>query len=342
MKRSTFIRTGMALGFPAVLGLRNTNYLQDEIDTVITVNGAIPASSMGFTLSHEHILVDFIGADKITASRYYQAEVFDIALPYLKEAARQGCKTMVECTPEWLGRDAVLLQKLSIASGLNIITNTGYYGASKEKFLPAHAYTESAKQLAARWTAEWKNGIKDTGIRPGYIKSGLDAYPLSDMQHKLVEAAALTHLSTGLTFGIHTGDGQAAMEELKIIKAVGVKPEAWVWIHAQNENNRSIHTGIARQGGWISFDGFNKNALGQYVSFLKEMKAAKLLHKVLISHDAGWYDVGKPTGGNYRSYNEIFTDLIPALKKEGFSETDLSQVFIKNPATALTVKTRRA
>jgi len=245
---------------------------------------------------------------------------------------------LVECTPEWLGRDVALLQKLSAASGLQIVTNTGYYGAGKEKFLPKHAYTDSAKQLAARWIDEWKNGIKNTGIRPGYIKSGVDAYPLSDMQAKLVEAAALTHLSTGLTFGIHTGNGKAALEELKIIEATGVQPSAWVWIHAQNETDRSIHINIAKKGGWISFDGFHKTVLGQYISFLKEMKAEKLLSKVLISHDAGWYNVGTPGGGNYRAYAEVFSDLVPALKTEGFSEADIEQVFVKNPAAALTVK----
>lgn len=340
MKRSAFIRSGIALGVPAMLGYNITGNSFVPDSYIMTVNGAIAPEALGFTLSHEHILVDFIGADKVSPDRYNQQEAFDVALPFLKQCVQNGCRSMVECTPEWLGRDVVLLQKLSTASGLQIVTNTGYYGAAKEKFLPKHAYTDSAKQLAVRWTDEWKNGIKNSGIRPGYIKSGLDTDPLSDMQRKLVEAAALTHLATGLTFGIHTGNGKAALEEMKIIEATGAKPSAWVWIHAQNETDRDIHSTVARKGGWISFDGFNKDALAQYVSFLKEMKNEGLLHKVLISHDAGWYDVGKPDGGNYRPYSEIFTDLIPALKKEGFSADDVQTVFVKNPAAALAIEAR--
>ncbi|MGN6495552.1 MAG: phosphotriesterase family protein [Agriterribacter sp.] len=339
MKRSEFIRSGIALSVPLLVGYNTLGNGYANGDYIMTVNGPIDPSKLGFTLSHEHILVDFIGADKVSPDRYNQEEVFNTALPFLKQCVKNGGKAMVECTPEWLGRDAVLLQKLSAASGLHIITNTGYYGAAKEKFLPGHAYTDSAKQLAARWIDEWKNGIKNTGIRPGYIKSGVDAYPLSDMQHKLVEAAALTHLATGLTFGIHTGNGKAALEEMKIIEATGVKPSAWVWIHAQSEADRAIHISIAKRGGWLSFDGFNKNGLAQYISFLKDMKAEGLLNKALVSHDAGWYDVGKAGGGNYRSYNEIFTDLLPALRKEGFTEGDIQQVFVKNPATALAIKT---
>lgn len=338
MNRTTFIHAAIALSLPPLLGARKMSGWLSQDDYIMTVNGPIPPQKAGFTLSHEHILVDFIGADKVSPTRYNQVEVFNTALPYLEEAVKNGCMTLVECTPEWLGRDVLLLQRLSRESGLQIITNTGYYGAAGEKFLPEHAYTESAKQLAARWIDEWKNGIKSTGIRPGYIKSGVDTYPLSDVQRKLVEAAALTHLSTGLTFGIHTGNGQAAQEELNIIKAAGAKPRAWIWIHAQNEPDRTLHISIARQGGWISFDGFNKNALAQYVSFLKDMKNERLLHKVLISHDAGWYEPGKPGGGNYRPYSEIFTTLLPALKREGFDENDINQVFVKNPAMAFTVK----
>ena len=169
----------------------------------------------------------------------------------------------------------------------------------------------------------------------------MDAYPLSPVQQKLIEAAVLTHLSTGLTFGIHTGDGAAALEELKIIKAMGVSAEAWIWIHAQNEKNRSIHIRIAKEGGWVSFDGLSDDSVQQYVQFLKDMKAERLLHKALISHDAGWYHVGEPAGGQFRSYNTVFKFLLPMLRKEGFTEKEIKQVFEINPANALTVKIRK-
>lgn len=233
------------------------------------------------------------------------------------------------------------MQRLSKANRLHIISNTGYYGAAKENFLPRHAYTDSAKQLAARWINEWETGIEGTGIKPGFIKTGVDAYPLSAVQQKLIEAAVLTHLSTGLTFGVHTGDGVAALEELKIIKAMGVSPGAWIWIHAQNEKNRSIHIQIAKEGGWVSFDGLSDDSVQQYVQFLKDMKAERLLHKALISHDAGWYHAGEPGGGQFRSYNTVFKFLLPLLRKEGFTEKEIKQVFEINPANALTVKIRK-
>ncbi len=41
-------------------------------------------------------------------------------------------------------------RKLAQQTGLHIVTNTGYYGGADDKFVPKHAYEESAAQLAAR------------------------------------------------------------------------------------------------------------------------------------------------------------------------------------------------
>jgi predicted metal-dependent phosphotriesterase family hydrolase len=308
---------------------------------IMTVNGWIAADKMGFALTHEHILVDFIGADKIDPSRYNADEVFNIALPKLLAVKEKGCQTLMECTPAWLGRDVKLLKRLSEASGLNIVTNTGYYGAAGEKYLPAHAYTETAEQVAARWIAEWENGIDDSGIKPGFIKSGVDKFPLSAVQQKMVEAATLTHLATGLTIGMHTGDGKAAMEELRIIQSKGISAQAWIWIHAQNEQNRELHIRAAKAGGWVSFDGVSAGSISSCVDFLKDMKKENLLDHVLLSHDAGWYHVGEPNGGNYNDYNTIAGKLIPALKENGFTEKEIRLLFFTNPAKAFTIRIRK-
>jgi phosphotriesterase-related protein len=96
---------------------------------IMTVNGPIPANTTGITLEHEHILVDFIGADSINPARWDDQEVVLIALPFLRKVKESGCSTFIDCTPAYLGRDPELLKSLSSASGLNIITNTGLYGA---------------------------------------------------------------------------------------------------------------------------------------------------------------------------------------------------------------------
>lgn len=341
MKRKAFIQHGLMATLPILMPADRLLQLLAPDDYVMTVNGRIPGYASGLVLSHEHLMVDFIGADQVSPSRYTPTEVFEKVLPYLQEVYAIGVRTFVDCTPEWLGRDVKLLQQLSNASGMHIITNTGYYGASGGKFLPAHAHTESVEQLAARWIGEWKNGISGTSIRPGFIKTGVDRYPLSEVQRKLIRAAALTHLETGLAIFVHTGDGQAALEELSIIQDAGVAADAWIWTHAQGEPDREIHKQVANAGGWIAFDGFYPQLVDQYIVFLKDMKTAGLLHRVLLSHDAGWYEIGKPRGGVFRPFTAVFEYLIPALEKAAFTTDEINQLFKTNPARALAVQVRK-
>ena len=310
-------------------------------ETIMTVKGPVKADDLGFTLSHEHILVDFIGAEKVDKQRYNADDVFATALPFLKEVKQKGCVTFVDCTPAYIGRDVQLLQRLSNASGLNIISTTGYYGAAQEKYLPQHAYSETSEQLAARWIAEWEDGIDGTGIKPGLIKSGVDKTPLSDVQRKIIDAAAVAHLATGLTIGIHTGNGDAANEQLKILERRSVAPSARIWIHAQNEKDQTYHAEAAQRGSWVSFDGVSPESIDENLRFLQMMKDQKLLSSVLVSQDSGWYHVGEPKGGTYNHYNCIFADFIPALKQKGFTQKEIDTIFITNPAKALTVKVRK-
>ena len=308
---------------------------------VMTVNGPVDADTLGFILPHEHVLVDFIGADSVNIGRYVQDSAYLAILPHLK-AFKESCgQTLIECTPAFLGRDATLLKRLSTETGINIITNTGYYGAANEKFYPDHAFTETAERLAERWIAEWKDGIDGTGIRPGFMKLSADKGPLTETQRKVVNAAAITHLATGLSIGIHNGSGAAAQEELEILESRGVSPEAFIWIHAQNEKDSMLHKSMAERGALIEFDGLNENNVERYVGYLQFAKAQGFLHKVLISHDAGWYHVGEVRGGEYRGYSTLSNSLLPALRQAAFTQDEIDLVTMKNPAAAFAVRVRK-
>ena len=102
-----------------------------------TVLGDIFPEKLGLTLVHEHVLVDFVGAETFSKERYNAKEVFDVMLPYLAEIRRLGVTGFVECTPAYMARDPQLLASLSEAVGIHILTNTGLY---KEPYLPKHAF----------------------------------------------------------------------------------------------------------------------------------------------------------------------------------------------------------
>ena len=238
----------------------------------VTVLGSIAPERLGRTLIHEHIMVDFIGADAIRPGRYDPEEVFLKALPHLRQVKSAGCDTLVDCTPVYIGRDVSLLRRLSQASGLQIVTNTGFYGAAQNKYVPKFAYSETQQQLAARWVKEFEQGIPPSGVRPGIIKIGVNSGPLSEIDAKLVKAAAITHQQTGLTIASHTGDGVAAMAQIATLKSHGVAPAGFIWVHAQNEADTRMHLRAAEAGAWVEFDGISSATAQKHVELVLGMK----------------------------------------------------------------------
>lgn len=330
LSRRSFIKGGLCLAL-----------LKPQQPYVVTVNGRLNAARMGVTLTHEHFLVDFIGADKINDSRWDVDVVVEKVLPYLLEAKANGVRTIMDCTPDFIGRDLRLFKILSEKSGVNILTNTGYYGAVDYKYLPAWAFTETAEQLAARWIAEARNGIGDTGIKPGFMKIGVNGGELSELEQKLITAAGLAHLETGLTICSHTGPAVAAFEQIEVLKKMGVKPDAFVWVHAQSELKKHTYTQVAKMGAWVSLDGIGWGDIENYATWIDTLKANGCLHRVLISHDAGWYDPEKPGGENIVGYTNIFQKLIPLLEQKGFKQRHIEQLLVKNPAEAFAIRVRK-
>jgi phosphotriesterase-related protein len=313
----------------------------DASGVVQTVTGPIPSARLGLTLMHEHVLVDFIGADQVSPQRYDADHAFTSVLPHLLQAKKNGVETLVECTPAYLGRDVTLLKRLSEASGLHILSNTGFYGAAKDKHLPRAAFAESAEQLAARWTREFERGIDGTSIKPAFMKIGVDEAPLSDVDRKLVLAAAMTSKATGLPIASHTGTGLAAMAELEVLEGAGVPASRFIWVHAQSERDSAFHTGAAKAGAWVEFDGISESSIDRHVELVTRMKAQGLLGHALVSHDAGWYRVGEPGGGQFRPFDTLFTRFIPALTAAGATSTDVSRLLVDNPRLALTGSSSR-
>lgn len=344
MRRRDFLKTSLLAGSAIATGahrVEGANPVIKHKGQIVTVRGPIQPDKLGFTLPHEHILVDFVGADKVSPDRYDQDEAFETILPYLKEAQSLGCEALVECTPSFLGKDPILCRRLSEATDVHLVTNVGYYGAADDRFVPAFAYDETADQLSDRWVKD-AAGVDGTDIHPGFIKIGVDKTELSGIDAKLVRAAARTHLRTGLLIYSHTGYAIPAMEEIAILKEEGVHPSAWVWTHAQNEKDNDQHEKAAREGAWIAFDGVGpgEKKVARDLKHFTEMKKRGLLGHVHLSHDAGWY---RPSvEQKFRPYDFIFKEFLGKLKEAGLTDEELHQVTVENPKRALTVEVRKS
>lgn len=337
MNRRSFIRftTPLILYSPVGQIINNT---KNDKSFIMTVSGTLDTKAMGVTLTHEHLFSIF-GMEAEENTEYDIEELMSVVLPFLQEAKSAGCKTIIDCTAAYFGRNVEILKTLAEKSGLNIITNTGIYGAANGKYIPSYVHSETAEQIANRWIDEWKNGIERTGIRPGFIKLGFNSGPLSAVDKKLLEAGALTHLATGLTIAAHTADNpEAAYDQLNILRKKNVSPTAWIWTHAHTVPASEPLLKAAKMGAWISFDGYQAQKQDWFLKGVHALKNAGYLDRVLLSHDGNGY----PQKGKMpsRLSLDLLNDFLPALIKSGFTQSDIQLLTVTNPSNAFAVKIR--
>jgi phosphotriesterase-related protein len=208
-------------------GNHNANDEQNR-DTFQTVNGPIPISDIGFTLSHEHIMSNF-GKDISETSEYDETALLNQVIPYLKKIKSLGVDTIFDCTTAYFGRRVDLLQTIGDSTGLQIVTNTGFYGAVDDRYVPEMAYNSTPEEISELWIDEFENGIDGTNIKPGFIKLAFDDGTPSEIDKTLFKAGILTHLETGMTLAVHTGNNPGAVEtQLNLLQQYGISPEAWI------------------------------------------------------------------------------------------------------------------
>jgi predicted metal-dependent phosphotriesterase family hydrolase len=305
-----------------------------ETGYIYSVNGKLTLDSLKVSLTHEHVMSRF-GAKADYNAVYDTVANFKQVLPYLKKIKSLGINSIFDCTTAYFGRNVETLKKLSDESGITIITNTGFYGAYNDRYVPEFAFDLSEEEIAEIWIKEFEEGIDETGIKPGFIKLAFDAGEPSEIDLKLFKAGILTHKKTGLTMAVHTVDNlEAATKQLELLELYNVNPRAWIWTHANKVKNEAPLIEAATKGAWISLDGVNENNIQEYIPRLNIIKEHHLLHKVLLSHDGNSF----PNGQKIRPYDAIPMHLIPALKSNGYSQEDINQLLIINPKEAFKIK----
>ncbi len=296
-----------------------------------TVLGDIPPEKFGLTLAHEHILVDFVGAGKFSKERYDPWEVFNAMLPYLTEIRELGVTGFVECTPNYMARDAKVLARLSEAADIHILTNTGLY---KEPYVPRYAFNHTADQLADQWTNEIKEGIEDTNIKAGFIKIAVNPGSIIPIQQKIVRAAARCSLSTGAAIACHTASGIAGLHLLEILREEGADPDRLIVAHSDAEEDTKYHLQIASSGAWVEYDGLREETAERTLSLIQLMLDNGFEDHILLSQDAGWYNVGEPGGGDIRGFSYLVREFVRLMAEKGFRQQLVDKILVENPAKA--------
>mgnify|MGYP000933080545 CR=1 FL=1 len=326
MQRRTFLQATLAPAFAPPTG------------RILTVRGPIRPDELGLCLTHEHLFSNF-GLDPADPPHYDTPRLFREVLRYVSSVKYLGAASIIDCTAQYFGRAPDLLRRISDGARVHVITNSGYYGAAARRYLPPHIEDESAGRIATRWVDEFQRGIGDTGIRPGFLKLGIDEGPLQTIDEKLLRAAAIAHRQTGLTIAVHTGaNAAAALRQIDILDEQHVAPSAWIWVHANNCTDDGALREAAARGAWLSFDGIAPDSLPRHLALVQRMKAEGRLAQVLLSHDGNSFRANgtRPL----KPYTALFTHFLPLLAQSGFTPREIQRLTVDNPARAFTVAVR--
>src|SRR5690606_326070 len=118
--------------------------------------------------------------------------------------------------------------------------------------------------------------------------------------------------------------------------------DRFIWVHAQAETDLEIHKELARRGVYIELDsvGSSEQEDDKILKMIQALIASGFEDRILISHDAGWYNPGQQDGGKQRSFTALSKSFIPRMKKAGLSNAQINKLTRENPFRALSVPER--
>jgi len=298
-----------------------------------TTEGPITAEGLGIILPHEHIFTDLRGPTSRTYGQADAADVVRVMGPLLEEARQKGVGLLIECSSIGVGRNVSIIAQVAEASGLPVVVPTGVYG--RANFAPPEHRNMSEDELTTLFINEIREGIDGTDIKAGFIKIATGNGPMTALEEKFLRAAGRAASETGAAIASHTPIGSNASRQADILGSISPAIRL-IWVHAQNESNRSLHRQLAERGVFIELDslGWNPGQDSRLITAIKELLAAGYGDRILLSHDAGWYQPGEQNGGTQMPYTYLIETFIPKLRKGGVDDEAIRMITETNPIRA--------
>jgi phosphotriesterase-related protein len=310
---------------------------------VNTVLGPISASKMGATLAHEHCFSDAdteVWGKKAEVPKKFAHLLYEPVsmanLDLVKRAARYsvdnhdntsfvervqemnafkaaGGRTVIDATPEAYGRNRHVhkLPQLSKLTAVNIVAATGQL---IETTHPLRIKKQTSEQVAQDFIKEITEGIMETGIKAGVIKTALAPNSFTPADRKIIKAAAIAQKETGVPINTHTwGDRPGKWPGFKVIEMLqrnDVDPNKLYLSHMEWTENLERNWGVpikaVAAGAYVCIDNFGRdfpfgsadNTWEDYgyigcqtdvdrVKLIKRLIAEHYEDKIVVGHDSG-------------------------------------------------------
>src|SRR5512133_2285430 len=294
---------------------------------VMTVNGLIPADSMGITLPHEHLLI-------VHKFNYLDLTDENTAINELGYFTRSGGRTVADASAIGIGRNPEGLKRISNAMGLNVLMCTGYY---KDQWIHDTLKSKSIEQLTNIMIHDIVNGIN--GIHAGFIKIGISK-PITAFEEKAVIAAGRAQIKTGVAIELHFDGDRATLAEknhvLDALENEGVDLSRVIVDHNVPYTYLvNDFISLANRGCYVAFDMLG---LEVRVLFLDELKLKETLNSLinagyidhlLLSQDV-CFSVCYVKNGGY-GYGHVLNDIVPELLASGITSEQIRTMMVENP-----------
>lgn len=311
---------------------------------IYTVTGPIKKEDMGITLSHEHLVWDYMDSWMLYFEKKYDEgrveHLYNKLLPIFEELYKLGCRTIVEASPPMGGQNLMLMYRLSMGSGIRIIANTGlpfktYVYRVHKKF--------NEEELAQRWIEDFKNGldtINDIVIRPGQIKLLLGDEGegnLTTIDKKILKASIIASKATDMPIHCHLLKATAASEAIDLLEDESFDFSKFLWAHAGNEGNFEIMEKAFSKGAWLGFDQIRPENYSKSCSMFKEALRRGYNERIILSQDYEFYEEVSKSETNHPC-TSFFTGFLEYCERNGISQNTIIDIITKNPSNFFSIK----
>jgi phosphotriesterase-related protein len=299
----------------------------------------VPPESLagGATLFHEHMSLspDFLpkfmslltsrpqpAATAPQPGETYFLQDLDLMTEELRAASKEGVACLVDGGHPDMGRSLDFLKRLSMRSGMPIVSGAGYYS---EPFYPPEIATLSEDQIA-------QNLIREVGASPYGALGEIGTWDeFTANERKVFRAVAKTHLATNLPIFTHTNFGKAALEQLDTFESLGVNPRRVAIGHVGGliDPEVRVHKEICKRGAFVGFDRQGGPGDARQIPMVMALILAGYADNLLFASDFSNAAQLKRNGG--AGYAKTVTVFVPKLREAGAGEETLHRILVDNP-----------
>ncbi len=305
---------------------------------VRTVLGDIEPQAMGFTGSHEHIIIEegFV----TMGNKDFILNDVDKVSEELKNFYTAGGRTVVDTMPAACGRNVLKLAAVSKNTGVHIIVPTGIH--LEKYYRPNHwRYFVTEEELTDLFIKDIEEGIdeydyscpivKRTRHKAGLIKLATGKEKFSEHQLRIFRSVVQTHRATGAPILTHTTEGLQAIEQAELFIKLGADVKHIVLSHLDRNKDLGYHKALMQTGVYVEYDSHFrwKNDDDNWTYTLLEKLLPDFSGQITIGMDMARNTYWKSYNGS-PGLNYLLTDFQEQMKKRGLQEY-IKEIFFNNP-----------